>query len=148
MFKDHHYLDSELNKAARCYVAVWDDQVIGFVGVITMPSGTLKNAWRSHRTVVLPDFQGMGIGVRLSNAIGQIHLDQGHRFFSRTAHPRMGYYREHSSLWKPTSKNLKLRKDVTIKNMYKENYFDNKRVCFSHEYVGEIKTSTSHEQDA
>ena len=76
MFKDHHYLDSALNKAARCYVAVWDDQVIGFAGVITMPSGTLKNAWRGHRTVVLPDFQGMGIGVRFSNAIGQIHLDQ------------------------------------------------------------------------
>jgi len=51
----------------------------------------------------------------------------------------MGFYREKSPLWVATSKNKKLRKDVSIKNMFKEHYFDNKRVCFSHEYVGEIK---------
>ena len=136
MFKDHHYLDGNVNKAARCYIGVWDDQVIAFGAVITLPSGTLKNAWRGHRTVILPDFQGMGIGVRFSDAIAQIHVDQGHRYFSRTAHPRMGYYREHSKLWNPTSKNKKLRKDVTVKNMYKEHYFDSKRLCFSHEYIG------------
>ena len=56
---------------------------------------------------MLPDFQGMGIGVRFSDTIAQIHLDQGHRYFSRTAHPRMGFYRETSELWKPTSKNKK-----------------------------------------
>ena len=136
MFKDHHYLDGNVNKAARCYIGVWEGHVVAFGAAITMPSGTLKNAWRGHRTVILPDFQGMGIGVRFSDAIGQIHIDQGHRYFSRTAHPRMGYYREHSPLWKPTSKNKKLRKDVSIENMYKEHYFDNKRICFSHEYIG------------
>ncbi len=64
MFKDHHYLDEKINKAARHYIAIWNDQVIGYLASITMPSGTLKNAWRGHRVVVLPDFQGMGIGVR------------------------------------------------------------------------------------
>ena len=144
MFKDHHYLTGSVNKAARCYIGIWEDQVIGFGSAITMPSGTLKNAWRGHRTVILPDFQGMGIGVKFSDTIAQIHFEQGHRYFTRTAHPKLGYYKENSPLWKPTSKNKKLRKDVTIKNMYKENYFDNKRVCFSHEYIGESKNSTSH----
>lgn len=50
----------------------------------------------------------------------------------------MGMYRERSNLWKPTSKNKKLRLDVTHKNVFKGHYADNKRVCFSHEYVGEI----------
>jgi hypothetical protein len=40
----------------------------------------------------------MGIGVRFSDAIGEIHTAQGHRYFSRTAHPRMGYYRTFGSL--------------------------------------------------
>tara|TARA_R110000782_G_scaffold69322_1_gene139486 strand:+ start:1263 stop:1610 length:348 start_codon:yes stop_codon:yes gene_type:complete len=111
--------------------------VVAFGSAITMPSGTLKNAWRAHRTVILPDFHGMGIGTQFSDTIAQIHLEEGHRFFSRTAHPKFGYHREKSGLWKATSKNMKLRKDVTIKNMFKENYFDNKRVCFSHEYIGE-----------
>jgi hypothetical protein len=46
MFKDHHYLTGSHNNAARCYVAIWEDTVIGFASVITMPSGTVKNAWR------------------------------------------------------------------------------------------------------
>jgi GNAT superfamily N-acetyltransferase len=85
---------------------------------------------------VLPDFQGMGIGVRFSDTIAQMHLDEGKRYFSRTAHPRMGFYREHSPLWKPTTKNRKLRKDITMGNIFKNHYFDDKRVCFSHEYLG------------
>lgn len=137
MFKDHHYLSGDVNKSARCYIGVWNDQVVAFGASLAQPSGTLKNAWRGHRTVILPDFQGMGIGVRFSDAIAQIHLDQGYRYFSRTAHPRMGYYREHSSIWKPTSKNKKLRKDVTHKNIYNGHYEDNKRICFSHEYIGQ-----------
>jgi GNAT superfamily N-acetyltransferase len=112
--------------------------VVAFGATLTMPNGAIKNAWRGHRTCLLPDYQGMGIGVRFSDAIGQIHIEQGHRYFSRTAHPKMGLYRSRSKLWKPTSKNKKLRKDVTVKNMYKEHYFDSKRICFSHEYVGEF----------
>ena len=136
MFKDHHYLDNSLAKASRCYIGIWNGQVVCFSASMTMPCGTLKNAWRESRTVVLPDFQGMGIGVRFSDAIGQIHLDQGLRYYSRTAHPRMGYYREKSDLWKGTSKNRKLRKDITHENIFNNHYADNKRVCFSHEYLG------------
>lgn len=138
MFKDHHYLDGRVNKASRCYIGVWEGNVVSFGAVITMPSGTLKNAWRGHRTVVLPDYQGMGLGVRFSNAIAQIHLEQGHRYFSRTSHPRMIHYREQSPLWKPTSKHKKLRKDVSDKNDYKNHVYDNKRLCGSFEYIGEV----------
>ena len=138
MFKEHHYLDDKLNKAARCYIAVWDDKIVGFSATLTLPSGTLKNAWRGHRTVILPDYQGMGIGPRLSNAIAQIHIDEGHRFFSKTSHPRLINYRENSPLWKPTSKHKKMRKDVTDKNTYKNHVYDNTRLCGSFEYVGAI----------
>jgi GNAT superfamily N-acetyltransferase len=138
MFKDHHYLDGNVNKASRCYVGVWDGRVVAFGATVTMPSGTLKNAWRGHRTVILPDYQGMGIGVRFSDAIGQIHLDQGHRYFSRTSHPRMIAYREDSKLWKPTSKHKKLRTDIKHEKIYNNHYADNKRVCGSFEYVGKV----------
>tara|TARA_R110000751_G_scaffold5019_4_gene23742 strand:+ start:5767 stop:6183 length:417 start_codon:yes stop_codon:yes gene_type:complete len=137
MFKDHHYLSGDLSNASRCYVGVLDGKVVGFSATMTMPNGNIKNAWRGHRTVILPDYQGMGLGVRFSDAIGQIHLEQGHRYYSRTAHIRMGYYREQSTLWKPTSKNRKLRKDITHENIFNNHYADNKRVCFSHEYIGE-----------
>ena len=136
MFKEHHYLSGDLSNASRCYVGYWNNNIVAFGAAMTMPNGFIKNAWRGHRTVILPDYQGLGIGVRFSDAIAQIHLDQGHRYFSRSGHPRMGYYREHSELWKPTSKNMKLRKDVTNENLFNNHYADNKRICFSHEYIG------------
>ena len=136
MFKDHHYLDSKINKASRCYVAVWNGQVIGFSATIAMPSGTVKNAWRAHRICIFPDFQGMGIGVRFSNAIAQIHINQNHRFYSKTSHPRLIYYRENSPLWKSTSKHKKKRVDVTENNTYKNHVYDNKRICGYFEYIG------------
>jgi len=136
MFKDHHYLRGDLHGPTRCYVATWGSNVVGFLATIAMPSGYLKNAWRGHRVVVLPDYQGLGIGVKFIDAIAQIYLDDGKRFFSKSAHPRMGYYMQHSPLWKATSKNRKLRTDINHLNVFKNHYGDNKRVCFSYEYIG------------
>jgi GNAT superfamily N-acetyltransferase len=136
MFKDHHYLNGNVNKSARCYIAVWGNKIVAFGATITFPSGSFKNAWRGHRICVLPEFQGMGIGPKFSDSIAQIHINQGHRFFSRTAHPRLIYYREHSPLWKPTSKHKKLRTDIKHKNIFNNYYADNKRICGSFEYVG------------
>ena len=138
MFKDHHYLSGDINKASRCYVGVWDGVVVAFGASITLPNGNFKNAWRGHRTVILPQFQGMGIGVRFSDAMGYIHLEQGLRYFSRTAHPRMVHYRNNSPLWKPTSKNQRLRTDVKHKNIFNNYYEDNKRICGSHEFIGTV----------
>ena len=137
MFKKFHYLDTKLNKASYCYLAFWNDALVGFTSVLAMPSGTLKNAFREHRTVVLPDFQGLGIGVRLSNIVGQMYIENGRRFFSRTAHPRMGMHRQSSPLWKPTSKNKKLRTDVKNDKTYNNWSIDASRVCWSHEYIGQ-----------
>jgi len=136
MFKDHHYLTGKHNNAARCYLAIWDNVVIGFASVITMPSGTVKNAWRGHRIVILPDFQGLGVGTKFGDIVAQIHIDQGHRFFTRTAHPKLDYYKNNSLLWKPTSKNKKLRIDVSDKNNFNNHVYDNKRLCASFEYIG------------
>jgi GNAT superfamily N-acetyltransferase len=136
MFKDHHYLDGKINKSSRCYIAIWEGKVVGFNASITMPNGYIKNAWRGHRTVILPDFQGLGIGPRLSDTIAQIHIDQGHRYYSRSAHPRLNNYRDNSPLWKPTSKNKKLRTDITHDKVYNNHYADNKRLCGSFEYIG------------
>jgi hypothetical protein len=136
MFKDHHYLSGNINNAARCYVGVWGEEIVAFGSSMAMPNPFFRNGWRGHRTVVLPDFQGLGIGVRFSDAIAQIHLDQGHRYFSRTAHPRMISYRENSPLWKPTNKHKKIRKDIKFKNIFNNHYVDNIRLCGSFEYIG------------
>jgi GNAT superfamily N-acetyltransferase len=136
-FKHHHYLTSEMNAAAECYLATWDGQPVAFSSCLSMPIGTVKNAWRGHRTVVLPDYQGLGIGVRLSDWVAQKCVDRGRRYFSKTAHPRMGEYRSRSPLWKPTSKNG-LSREFNGKEVYNGLHKTLRvgKVCFSHEYIG------------
>jgi hypothetical protein len=140
IFKHHHYLNSEINPSSEMFLATWDGIPVGFSSCIAMPSGTLKNSWRGHRTVVLPDYQGLGIGIRISNWMGERCISLGRRYFSKTAHPRMGQYRDNSSLWKPTSKNHHSRKDnKTSRNKnYKEmnNTLRINKWSYSHEYIG------------
>jgi len=146
IFGGHHYLNHSINKAGRCWMGVWNDRPVAFVSAITYPSGTVKNAWRGHRTVVLPDYQGLGIGMRISDYVGQLFVDQGCRYFSKTSHPRMGSYRNNSPLWRPTSKNMKARKDYNADRQTMEKAYKMKhaaRVCFSHEYVGLTSNSDS-----
>lgn len=138
-FSEHHYLDGNVNRSSRCWLAFWDGTAVGFAAALPFPSGSFKNAWRGHRTVVAPDFQGMGFGVRISDAVAQIFVEQGCRYFSKTAHPRMGLYREKSPLWKPTSKNRKSRPDYKSGRKTKEHKHKHKhinRLCFSHEFIG------------
>lgn len=136
IFRTHHYLTSELNKSARCYAAYWGDQLVAFAAALPYPSGTLKNAWRGHRTVVLPDYQGLGIGVRLSDWVARHLVLQGKRYYSKTAHPRMGEYREASPNWKPTSKNRLARRECG-KNTYggMNKTLRVGKLCYSHEYI-------------
>lgn len=55
---------------------------------------------REHRTVVLPDFQGLGIGNRLSEFCTSIWRGVGGRAFSTTSHPAMIRCRSASPRWK------------------------------------------------
>lgn len=138
-FSHHHYLDANLNKSARCWLAVWGDAPVGFTAVIAFPSKNWSNGWRGHRTVILPDYQGLGIGNRVSDAVGEMVLSWGGRYFSKTSHPRMGGYRNASPKWRATSKNGMKRKDygsnrTSKESKYKHLHID--RICFSHEYIG------------
>jgi ABC-type ATPase involved in cell division len=144
LFRHHHYLSADINKSARCWIAEWDGSPIGFSSVLAFPNGNLKNAWREHRTVVLPEFQGLGLGVRISDAIGEMVMAEGGRYFSKTANYRMGEYRNSSPKWRPTSKNMKARPDYAVNRATKEARYKDRhtsRLCFSHEYIGEINAS-------
>lgn len=147
MFKNHHYLSQALNKCCTCFIGVFDGVEIAFNASIPLPSlipplykGDSRKKYRESRTVVLPDYQGMGIGTRFSDAIGEIWLERGYRYFSKTAHIRMGEYRQKSDKWRPTQTNLKSREKAqkcSKKEAWHHMMLDTKRMCYSHEYVGE-----------
>lgn len=139
MFRSHHYLSEKINSASRCWIAVWNGTPVGFVSALAFPNANFRNAWRGHRTVVLPDFQGIGIGIRISDAVAEIFKSEGCRYFSKTAHPRMGAYRDASPLWKATTKNRKKRPDYNSNRQTKESAYKHlhaDRLTYSHEYIG------------
>ena len=146
MFKAHHYLSGEINKASRCVIARINNYPVAFVASLAYPSGSVKNGWREHRLVVLPDYQGIGIGNAVSEAVAQMYLDMGCRYFSKTANPRCGIHRDKSPLWRPTSHNHKARGDylndgipvkINTKSMSGEMQIVHAgRICYAHEYIG------------
>ena len=148
MFRRHHYLDTRMSRSVHCYVGLIGDKPVAFHAAIHSTNRDRHSYWRGHRTVVLPEFQGLGIGTAFSDAIAQMYVDRGMRYFSKTAHPSFGEHREKSPLWRPTSTNRKSRKasyllkDGTIRAMpgYGGNaqiaLRDADRVCYSHEYIG------------
>ena len=150
IFGRYHYLSSKFNKSATCYTAEIKGKCVAMTSFLAFPNGALNDAWRGHRTIVLPEFQGMGIGNALSEAIASHIIKDGARFFSKTSHPSMGLHREASKLWKPTSKNKKARLDYKQDRKTKEDghkMLHSKRVCYSHEFIGNIKRNDKNETD-
>jgi len=145
-FRKYHYLDTRMSRSVHCYVGLIGDKPVAFHAAIHSTNRDIHSYWRGHRTVVLPEFQGMGIGTAFSDAIAQIYVDRGLRYFSKTAHPSFGEHREKSPLWRPTSTNRKSRlgsyllKDGTARKMPgyggTTTARDAGRVCYSHEYIG------------
>ncbi len=143
LYAKHHYLTADLSPFARCFAAIIEGSPAAFYAVISYPSGTVKNAFRGHRLVTHPDYQGLGVGPRLADFVAQAYFNEGKRFFAKTAHPRLGEYRERSIEWKPTTKNKRYRTDVASdaqRQLRRQRFVDWKmnpnRLTYSHEFVG------------
>jgi GNAT superfamily N-acetyltransferase len=74
MFRQYHYLNGSLPPTARCYAAVYNDKPIAFIAVVHMRMRA--SYYRVSRLVVLPDYQGIGVGKRLLNFIAELYTSQ------------------------------------------------------------------------
>ena len=100
IFREHHYLNKEIHQAAQCFVATWDGKPVAFCSVLHFPHPKCTIMKREHRTVVLPDFQGVGIGNRLSEFVADYYKQKGFRFINTTSAPAMMSHRSKSTKWR------------------------------------------------
>ena len=136
-FRQHHYLSHTIHKGSQCYLGTWLGNQVIFTAVLALPHPKIKKAFREHRTVCLPEYQGLGIGSAFVDAIAEFFHRQGKRFYSRTIHPRVGQHRENSSKWTPTPGNLKIQTTHPTETQISDHWAtDIARVCFSHQYTG------------
>lgn len=108
MFKNFHYLDQDLNYASRVFIGYINGDIAAFCAVLPQP-GVLPNMFRISRSVVLPDFQGLGLSDRLNCYIGELYYKNKKRLTGLTTHPGLIKYRLLSDRWKLTNfdKNIK-----------------------------------------
>jgi hypothetical protein len=98
-FKRHHYLTASLHPGSSCFLAAVDGRPAAFTAVLAFPHPS-RPGWREHRTVCLPDFQGLGIGNALSEFVASLYVATGRPYFSTTGHPAMIRHRARSPLWR------------------------------------------------
>lgn len=99
MFAKHHYLSHSHNNAASVFIGFVNNQIAAFISVLHFPHPKAKNIKKVHRLVVLPDFQGAGIGVLLLNKIGEIYKQQKQRYTIVTSAPSLISALRKSDVW-------------------------------------------------
>ena len=101
-FKPHYYLDLPMPIAAHYFVGLVDGELVAHVAVAPFFQ---CGYYRATRLVVMPEWQGAGIGTRFLNAVCQWHLDGNGRCGKKlpvlfhTSHPQLAAVLRRSPLW-------------------------------------------------
>ncbi len=109
LFEPHHYLKMPKMIAATNYVATVDKQLVAHVAVSTRPG--LCEA-RACRLVVMPEWQGAGVGVRFLDAVCEMWLRGENRYklplrtLFHTSHPGLAAALRRNPKWTQVSAKL------------------------------------------
>lgn len=98
-FRKYHYLNANLSVSSKCYVALYENMPVGFIAIQHFPHPKAKNIKHVHRLVVLPDYQGVGIGIKLLNFIGKRYLENKQRYSIVTSTPALVYGLKQYNNW-------------------------------------------------
>ncbi len=121
-FKPHYYLDLPMPVAAEYFVGTVDGELVAHLAV--SPFFTSK-AYRATRLVVMPEWQGVGVGTVFLDWICQYHLEGNGRknkrlpTFFHTSHPQLCGALRRSKSWRQKSAQLygdnKLKSATSVK---------------------------------
>ena len=157
LFREHHYKDHRLNAASACFIGLlqgkpvvfsgWTMEAINYImrlkmqsvhdekhadwGKIGLPeSWTSRTLMREHRTVVLPEYQGLGLGKLMNDTLSHAIHSAGGMVTSVTVHPHYGGFRDRSPFWRalPTNRREKGH---------------NKVAQYSHVWVGPMSATSN-----
>jgi GNAT superfamily N-acetyltransferase len=144
LFKRHHYLSGALPVAARCYLTTWEGIPVNFCA--TVPVITKKNHRRFTRIVTLPDYQGIGIGMRAIAAVAELHRAEGLRINVTSGHPALIRHCRRSPLWRAV--NVKKSGGGRANPRFPTYRSAAGRAVVSFEYVGRCQVSGVRCQDS
>ncbi len=85
IFRKYHYLNNELNEHAKQFVGFINNVPVAFCASLHFPHPNVINIWKCTRLVVLPDYQGVGIGNRLLEFAAQFYKKKNKRYLITTS---------------------------------------------------------------
>lgn len=105
IFKRHHYLSQEMHRSCHVFVAFIDDQPVALCSVRNFPH-PVRPLWSGSRLVVLPDYQGVGIGMALMDYVCSVFRGTGRGVVGSFGNPAVIGHMAKSPNWKLTRKPL------------------------------------------
>jgi GNAT superfamily N-acetyltransferase len=84
LFRRYHYLSHSLHKAAAQYVGFRDGKPVAFCSYIFMPHHGFAMR-RVHRLVIFPDYQGIGLGMKMLDITARIEAAEHRRVYMTTS---------------------------------------------------------------
>jgi GNAT superfamily N-acetyltransferase len=97
-FARHHYLNGSLAPTARSFTALWKGEPVAFCA--TLPLIGRHKHWRITRLVTLPDYQGVGIGMRVAETVAELHRQESYRINITASHPAVLAHCRRSPRWR------------------------------------------------
>ncbi len=90
MFRNYHYLNKNLGPFCICYAAFLDERPVAFLALRHVKFKL--DYYMVSRLVVLPDYQGIGIGRRLLTKVAGYYRSQSHLpFHLVTSNPQLAH---------------------------------------------------------
>lgn len=79
-------MNHDLMTAAQCY-GLYNDKndIVGFIGIYHLPHPRNKKIKKVTRLVILPEYQGIGLGIRFLNEIAKMYVAKGWDFVIQTS---------------------------------------------------------------
>lgn len=130
IFRDYHYLSHVHNNAARVFISTVNGRLAGFISILHFPHPKVKNMKKVHRLVILPDYQGCGIGKILLDKVA--HYFEENRFSIVTSSPSLIYSLKIDKKWRCTHKGQKSPHRGLVSKALKQT---KSRITTSWEYI-------------
>ena len=99
LFRPFHYLSSVHNRSAHKYIAAINGEPLAWCSVLHFPHPSNPKLKRLHRTVALPDYQGLGIGFQLCCYVCEHYPQQGYKVNTVTTSPALIHAMNKSDRW-------------------------------------------------
>ncbi len=65
-----------MNNASICFGLYDNDVIIGFAAILHFPHPNNSRIKKVHRIVILPDYQGCGLGIKFLNTVAKLFVSQ------------------------------------------------------------------------